>query len=99
MALGDTRGVPWTRAHRGKVEDTDMLVAAETVAAAADIADVALEASAFVSAITDQASTETLTADAAAVANVVSGSSAEGAKEDPVAEVAAGRGLVSSTPP
>ena len=93
----------------GKAEDTDMLVSAETVAAAADIADVALEASAFVSAITDQASTETLTADVAAVANVVSGSSAEGAKEevpvtdktgkDPVPEVAAGRGLVSPTPP
>ena len=93
----------------GKAEDTDMLVSAETVAAAADIADVALEASAFVSAITDQASTETLTADVAAVANVVSGSSAEGAKEevpvtdqtgkDPVAEVAAGRGLVTSNPP
>ena len=92
----------------GKAEDTDMLVSAETVAAA-DIADVALEASAFVSAITDQASPEALTADAAAVANVVSGSSAEGAKEevpvtdqtgkDPVAEVAAGRGVVSSTPP
>jgi hypothetical protein len=93
----------------GKAEDTDMLVSAETVAAAADIADVALEASAFVSAITDQASAETLTADAAAVANFVSGSSAEGAKEevpvtdqtgkDLVAEVAAGRGVVSSTPP